>query len=143
MGRYLVWALALAAWTVLSATPAAAQVGVGVWTPNGGAGVVLGAPPVYYPPPVYAYPPPVYVVPGAHYYGFYRPFPVRPGWAYGPMRYQARFPRPSYYGYPSYYYRSPRYYGYTPYAGRAYRTYGYAGPVLRGDYRGGGRYRRR
>jgi hypothetical protein len=137
MGRYLVSVLGLAAWALLSAAPAAAQVDIGVWTPNGGGRVVLGAPPVYYPPPAYVYPPPVYV-PGAHFYGYYRPYPVRPGWAYGPMRYQARFPRPYYYGY-------PRYYGYPPYAGQAYRTYGYPGPTYRGGSysRRGGPYRRR
>ena len=144
MGRYLVWALGLAASTVLSAAPAAAQVDIGVYTPHGGGRVVLGAPPVYYPPPAYVYPPPVYVVPGAHFYGYYSPYPARPGWAYGHLRNQARFAQPYYYGYPrSYGYRP--YYGYPPYAGRAYRGNGYPGPALRGDYysRGYGRYRRR
>ncbi len=81
MGRYLLWALGLGCGVVLSAAPAAAQVDIGVWTPNGGGRVVLGSPRVYYPAPVYVYrEPPIYVVPPDYYY---RPYRGRHGWARG------------------------------------------------------------
>ncbi len=60
MGRYLGWAIGLGLVLAASATPASAQVDVGVWLPNVGARVVVGQPRVYA-PRVYA-PPPVVVV---------------------------------------------------------------------------------
>jgi hypothetical protein len=113
----------------LSASPAAAQVDIGVWTPNGGGRVVLGSPRVYYPPPVYVYPAPrVYVDPYDPYY--YRPYyrPVPRGYGRG----YVNFGR-SHYGYPRY---SNRLYRGNPYGRSYYRDDRY--------YRGGGdRYRRR
>lgn len=135
MGRYLVWALGLVVWTVLSAAPAAAQVEVGVWTPNAGGRVVLGAPRVYYPAPVYGYPQPRVYVPRDYYYplypGYYPPYPGPRGFAIGHFRRHARFARP--------------YYGYPVYPVRPYGVGGYGGPYYRSDryYRGGDRYRRR
>ena len=82
MGRYVLWALGVVLAIALSAAPAAAQVDIGVWTPNGGGRVVLGGP-VYYPAPVY-YPPPVYVYPAPRVY--VDPFYYRPHLRRGPVR---------------------------------------------------------
>ena len=82
MGRYVLWALGVVLGIALSAAPAAAQVDIGVWTPNGGGRVVLGGP-VYYPAPVY-YPPPVYVYPAPRVY--VDPFYYRPYFRRGPVR---------------------------------------------------------
>jgi hypothetical protein len=95
-------ALAASAALALTAAPAAAQthVDVGVWLPNVGARVVVGAPPpVYVPAPVYApvYPPayPVaYPVYGAPYpvYGAYPAYgwgPGKRGRGWGPPRRRA------------------------------------------------------
>lgn len=132
MGRYFVWALGLSSAVIaLGATPAAAQVDIGVYTPNIGAQVVVGSPrvyvpaPVYVPPPVY-YPAPVYV----------EPYYVAP---------RAYFPRDYYYS-RDYYYR-PYAYGfarghyknrfgrayYAPYPSRVYRADVYGRPYYRGD----------
>ena len=131
MGRYVLWALGVVVGFALSASPAAAQVDIGVWTPNGGGRVVLGSPRVYYPPPVYVYPPPrVYVDPYDPYY--YRPYyrPVPRGYGRG----YVNFGR-SYYGYPRYSNR--------PYRGNAYGRPFYRDDRSYRDYRGGGRYRGR
>ena len=120
MGRCVLWALGIVFGLALSASPAAAQVDVGVWTPNGGGRVILGAPRVYYPPPpVYVYPAPVYVDP-YYYRPYYRPYP----------RGYVNFGRP-YYG------RS--YYGYSRYPNRYYRGNTYGRSYYRDDrsYRGG------
>ena len=131
MRRYVLWALGIVLGVALSASPAAAQVDVGVWTPNGGGRVVLGAPPVYYPPPapVYVYPAPVYVDP-YYYRPYYRPVPRGYGRGY------VNFGRQ--------YYRYPRYYQDRFYRGNAYgRSYYRDDRGYRG-YRGGGdRARRR
>jgi hypothetical protein len=106
MGRYLVMALGVAAGIVLGAGPAAAQVDIGVWTPNGGGRVVLGAPRVYYPAPVYVYPGPRPYIVERHYYPYPRRFP--PGRARG--HYKAG--KGYYYDYPRYAargYRDDRY----------------------------------
>jgi hypothetical protein len=83
MGRSVAWALGVGLGLVLSAAPAAAQthINVGVWTPNVGAHVVVGAPRVYAPRPVYIAQPRVYVVERDHRYGRGRP-PGR-GWGHG------------------------------------------------------------
>jgi hypothetical protein len=104
----------------LGATPAAAQVDVGVWTPNGGGRVVLGGP-TYYPAPVYApvyepvyvYPQPRVVVVERDYY--YRPYRVKPGRAFGHYRHgryaRAYYPRASRVVYvDKRHYRGDRYY---------------------------------
>jgi hypothetical protein len=135
MGRCVLWALGIVLGFALSASPAAAQVDIGVWTPNGGGRVVVGAPPVYYPPPpVYAYPAPVYVDP-YYYRPYYRYRPVPRGYGRG----YVNFGR-SYYGY-------PRYNQNRVYRGNAYgRSYYQDNRSYRGDrsYRGGGdRSRRR
>ena len=125
MRRYVLWALGIVLGFALSASPAAAQVDIGVWTPNGGGRVVVGAPPVYYPPPpVYVYPAPVYVDP-YYYRPYYRPVPRGYGRGY------VNFGRP-YYG------RS--YYGYSRYPDRYYRGNAYGQSYYRNDrsYRGGG-----
>ena len=119
MGRYLVMALGVATGIVLGATPAAAQVDIGVWTPNGGGRVVLGTPPVYYPAPVYVYPDPrVYIV-QRHYYP--RRFP--PGRARGHYKYGKGF-----------------YHGYPPYGSRRYVTRGYREDRFVRQYDRYGRY---
>jgi hypothetical protein len=121
MGRCVLWALGIVFGLALSASPVAAQVDVGVWTPNGGGRVILGAPPVYYPPPpVYAYPTPVYVDPYYYYRPYYRPYP----------RGYVNFGRP--------------YYGYSRYPGRSYRGNAYGRSYYRNDryYRGADRYYR-
>jgi hypothetical protein len=125
MGRYVLWALGVLFGIALSVSPAAAQVDVGVWTRHGGGRVVLGAPRVYYPPPVYVYPSaPVYVDPF-----YYRPY-VRP------------FPRGYGRGFTTF---GRSYYGYPRFSDRFYRGYTYGRPFYRDNrfYRGGGRYRGR
>ena len=129
MGRCLAMVLAVGVGMVLGATPAAAQVDVGVWTPNGGARVIVGAPRVYYPAPVYVYREPRVIIVEP---GFY-PRRFAPGRARGHARGHARFGRDSYYAYPRYssrvhrsdryvrpYYRDSRYDG-RPGRGRARR----------------------
>ena len=110
MGRYLAMALAVGVGMVLEATPAAAQVDIGVWTRNGGARVVVGSPRVYYPAPVYVYREPVYIVERPYY-----PRRVPRGLARG----HARFGRDYYY------YGSPRY------VSRGYRGDRYVRPYYR------------
>jgi hypothetical protein len=126
MRRYVLWALGIVFGVALGASPAAAQVDIGVWTPSGGGRVVLGAPPVYYPPPapVYVYPAPVYVDPYYYYRPYYRPMPRGYGRAYGNV--------------------GRSYYGHPRYQGRSYRGNAYGRPYYRGDpYYRGGRYRGR
>lgn len=119
MGRNLVWALGIGAGIALSAAPAAAQVDIGVWTPNGGGRVVVGAPPVYYPPavvypePVYVYPEPVYVARPRVYvverdYYYYRPHPGR-GLARGHYKHGKYAPAYAYRSYPQRVYRADPY----------------------------------
>jgi len=140
MGRYFGWALGVGFGIALSATPAAAQVDIGVWTPNGGGRVVLGAPRVYYPEPVYVYQEPVYVYPAPVYAVrprvyverdyYYRPYYGRPvpGWARGRGHKGGKFARAYY----------------DPYPTRAYRSNVYARPNYRDNYyRTAERYRRR
>jgi hypothetical protein len=122
MGRCVLWALGIVFGLALSASPVAAQVDVGVWTPNGGGRVILGAPRVYYPPPpVYVSPAPVYVDPYYYYRPYYRSYP----------RGYVNFGRP--------------YYGYSRYPGRSYRGNAYGRSYYRDDryYRGGDRNYRR
>jgi hypothetical protein len=97
MGRFLIMAVAVGIGMALGATPAAAQVDIGVWTPNGGGRVVLGSPRIYYPPPVHVYREPrVYIVERPYYPRF------RPGWARGYARGHGRVGRDADYGYPRY-----------------------------------------
>jgi hypothetical protein len=136
MGRYFVWALVVGFGIVLSATPAAAQVDIGVWTPNGGGRVVLGAPRVYYPEPVYVYQEPVYVYPEPVYVVrprvyverdyYYRPYYGRSvrGWDRGHGHKGGKFARAYYNPYPSRVYRS-----------NVYRqSNGYGRPYSRDNY---------
>src|SRR5918993_663305 len=120
MRRYVLCALGLAFGIALSASPAAAQVDIGVWTPNGGGRVVLGSPRVYYPPPVYVYPAPRVYVDPYDYRPYYRPVPRGHGRGF------VGFGRP--------------YYGHPRYSDRFYRGNAYGRSYYRGDryYRGGG-----
>jgi hypothetical protein len=125
MGRYVLCALGVVLGIALSGSPAAAQVDIGVWTPNGGGRVVLGGPRVYYPPPVYVYPSPRVYVDPFYYRPYVRPFPRGYGRGY------VNFGRP--------------YYGYPRFSDRFYRGNAYGRPFYRDNrfYRGAGRYRGR
>ncbi len=112
MGRSLVLGLGVAAGIAFGATPAAAQVDIGVWTPNGGGRVVVGAPRVYYPAPVYVYPGPrVYIVERHHY----------------PRRFPPGRARGHYGSGKGYYFDHPRY------VSRRYVSRGYGSRAYRDD----------
>jgi hypothetical protein len=109
MGRRVIRILGAALVVAVLATPASAQVsvGVGVAVPGVSANVVYGAPPVYAPyygPPYAAYPVPY---PYAYPYYYAPPYYYRYP-AYGPRYYRGR---PGYYyGGAPYYRGAPRYY---------------------------------